>query len=96
MLDAYARGSFTSQHGSELVRLPNLGDAGARGYRQLAEMLRELISEGQKAGRIRKDVPPAELASFCVQALSGAHALPSRAAVRRLVSVTIAGLRKPR
>jgi len=36
-----------------------------------------------------------ELASYCVHALAGAGAQRSKAAVRRLVSVTLGGLRPP-
>ncbi len=33
------------------------------------------------------------LASYCLHALKAAHGLPSKAAVRRLVAVTLSGLR---
>jgi hypothetical protein len=59
-------------------------------------MLRKVIAEAAKRGRLRKDVSPEELASFCLNALAGASTVSSMAAVRRLVSVTIAGLRPPR
>src|SRR5215212_6500884 len=42
------------------------------------------------------DVAPDELASYCLHALAAASSLPSKAAVRRLVTVTVAGLRPPR
>ncbi|MBA2423836.1 MAG: TetR/AcrR family transcriptional regulator, partial [Actinobacteria bacterium] len=44
----------------------------------------------------RDDVSPDELASYCLHALSAAGGLSSRAAVRRLVTVTLAGLRPAR
>jgi hypothetical protein len=44
---------------------------------------------------VRGDVAPAELAAFCLHSLSGAASLPSEAAVRRLVPLTLAGLRPP-
>ena len=59
----------------------------------LHAMLTGLIREGAAAGAIRDDVPPAELASFCLHALTAAGGLTSKAAVRRLVGVTLAGLR---
>jgi hypothetical protein len=46
-------------------------------------------------GDVRDDVPPEELASYCLHALAGAGGLPSEAAVRRLVAVMLAGLRPP-
>lgn len=41
----------------------------------------------------RASPPPEELATFCLHAVAGASSLPSKAAVRRLVTVTLAGLR---
>jgi hypothetical protein len=38
-------------------------------------------------------VAPDELASHCLHALAAAGSLPSKSAVRRLVTVTLAGLR---
>ena len=57
--------------------------------RQVAQHLGQLAE-------VRDDVPPAELASYCLHALQAASSLPSEAAVRRLVTVTLAGLRLPR
>jgi hypothetical protein len=39
---------------------------------------------------------PEELASYCLHALTAARALPSDAAVKRLVAITLDGLRPPR
>ncbi|HEY3556958.1 MAG TPA: TetR/AcrR family transcriptional regulator [Kribbella sp.] len=47
----------------------------------------------ERLGDVRADVPPKELATYCVHALGAAGAVPSKAAVRRLVAVTLAGLR---
>ncbi len=55
-------------------------------------MIRDLVATGAKAGYLRHDVPPDELASYCLHALAGASSLPSKVAVRRLVKVTLAGL----
>src|SRR6266545_2527472 len=41
---------------------------------------------------VRGDVAPAELANYCLHALTAASSLPSKVAVRRLVAVTVAGL----
>ena len=48
------------------------------------------------SGSFRDDVPPGELASYCLYALAADSSLTSKAAVRRLVAVTLAGLRSPR
>jgi AcrR family transcriptional regulator len=60
---------------------------------RLVDFLRELLAEAAAGGEARGDVPPAELASYCVNALTGAGDLPSKAAVRRLVAITLDGLR---
>lgn len=51
---------------------------------------------GAKAGELRNDVEPEELASYCLYALAAASSLASKAAVLRLVTVTMAGLHSPR
>jgi AcrR family transcriptional regulator len=65
----------------------------AKARHQLHGMVRDLLAEAARAGHVRDDVAPEELASYCLHALSAANTLPSRAAVRRLVTVTLAGLR---
>lgn len=55
-----------------------------------------LIAECSKAGDVRDDVSAGELATYCFHALTAAGNLPSKTAVRRLVEVTLAGLRRAR
>jgi hypothetical protein len=55
-------------------------------------MIGDLLAEGARTGDIRDDVAPGELATYCLHALTAASSLPSKAAVRRLVEVTLAGL----
>lgn len=52
-----------------------------------------LLIEGARMGDIRRDVEPGELATYCRHALTAASTLPSKSAVRRLVAVTLDGLR---
>jgi hypothetical protein len=59
-------------------------------------MIRDLLIEAAETGDLRNDVAPDELASYCLYALAAVSNLPSKAAVRRLVTVTLAGLRPPR
>jgi AcrR family transcriptional regulator len=80
-------------HGTDLAALLHRGEHVARAHRQLHTLIAELIAGGAKTGDLRHDVAPAELASYCLHALTAASALPSKAAVRRLVAVTMAGLR---
>jgi AcrR family transcriptional regulator len=68
----------------------------ARAERQVHQLIRDLLAAAAKAGEVRDDVPPDELASYCVHALAGAGHQRSKAVVRRLVAVTLAGLRPPR
>ena len=63
---------------------------------QLLGFLQDLIADAANAGEARDDMPPAELAGYCLHALQAASTLPSEAAARRLATVTLAGLRPPR
>ena len=64
-----------------------------KAHRHLEHFVSELIAQAAARGEVRGDVPPPELAVYCVNALNGAGSLPSKAAVERLVAVTLAGLR---
>jgi AcrR family transcriptional regulator len=78
---------------SALASLLHGGQHVARAEHQLRDMIQDLLAEGAKAGAVRSDVRADELAGYCVYALAAASSLPSEEAVRRLVAVTIAGLR---
>ena len=97
VLEAYALISHKSRrhHDAELAALVHRGGEVARAEQQLRHMLRHLMTEGQKSGNVRSDVTPDELVNYCLHALVAAGRLPSRAAVRRLVAVTLDGLRPP-
>jgi AcrR family transcriptional regulator len=79
-------------HDSELAALLHRGEHIARAQRQLTDLIRGMRTEALETGDVRDDVAPDELASYCLHALAAASSLPSRAAVRRLVTVTLAGL----
>jgi len=95
VLSAYAlvRHESHGHHDSELAAFLHRDEQVARAQRQLIHLLRDLLAEAAAAGAVRDDVAPAELANYCVHALAAASSLPSKAAVRRLVIVTLAGLR---
>jgi len=95
VLEAYALIQH-EHHGTELAALLHRGEHVARAEQHLRDFIRGLLVDGAKAGDIRDDVAPNELASYCLHALNAASSLPSKAAVRRLVTVTLAGLRPPR
>ena len=83
-------------HDTELpVALLHRGEHVARARRQLQDLVAELLAEGAEAGSVRSDIAPDELAGYCLHALTAAGNLPSEAAVRRLLAVTMAGLRPP-
>lgn len=92
VLEAYAL-IHHEHHGTELAALLHRGEHVARAQQQLRDFIRDLLSEGAETGSLREDVAPDELASYCLHALTAASSLPSKAAVRRLVTVTLAGLR---
>jgi len=90
VLEAYALIRH-EHHGTELEAL-HRGAHIARAEQQLRDFIRDLLAEGAEAGDLRDDVAPDELASYCLHALTAASSLPSKAAVRRLVGVILAGL----
>ena len=92
VLAAYALISH-QHHSSELAALLHRGEHVARAQQQLGDLIRGLLAEGAEGGELRNDVAPVELASYCLHALAAAGSLSSKAAVRRLVTVTMAGLR---
>lgn len=81
---------------SELAALLHRGEHVTRAQRQLHAMIGELLAQAAQAGQVRDDIPPGELATYCLHALTAASALPSTAAVHRLVQTTLTGLRPPR
>jgi AcrR family transcriptional regulator len=96
VLTAYATITHQRPHGTELAAVVHRGEHLADAQQQLLGFLRDLIADAANTGEVRDDVPPTELASYCLHALQAASSLPSEAAAHRLVTVTLAGLRLPR
>lgn len=92
VLEAFALISH-ERHDTELAALLHRGEHVARAQQQLGGFIRDLLAEAAKTGDIRDDVAPDELAGYCLHALTAASNLPSKDAVYRLVTVTLAGLR---
>jgi AcrR family transcriptional regulator len=94
MLHAFAEIAKDSHHqvDSELAAVLHRGHESMRPEHHLHHMLKALISEAARDGDVRDDVSPAELASYCLHALTAARSLSSKVAIRRLVEVTLAGL----
>ena len=93
VLNVYADISY-QHHDTELVALLHRGAHIVRAQHQLRDLIRDLLIEGAKSGDLRDDVAAGELATYCLHALTAAGNLPSKAAVRRLVEVTLTGLRR--
>jgi AcrR family transcriptional regulator len=100
VLEAYALISHKrfshEQPGPELAALLHRGVHVTGAQQQVHDMIRSLLTEAAKTGDVRDDIAPDELASYCLHALTATISLPSEAAVRRLVTVILAGLRPPR
>jgi AcrR family transcriptional regulator len=92
VLTTYALNNH-AHHGGELAAVLHRGEHVARAHQHLRDFIAQLITEGTAAGQLRSDVPPDELASYCLHALTAAGDLPSKAAVRRLIEVTLDALR---
>lgn len=82
--------------GTDLSALLHRGEHVAHTRERLTRTITGLLAEAARDGDVRDDVAPAELAAYCMHALGAAAGLRSEAAVRRLVTVTRAGLRPPR
>ena len=83
------------RHGTELAILLHRGEHVERAQQHLSRLICDLLTECTETGEVRGDVAPDELAIFCIHALTAANGLRSKAAVRRLVAVTMAGLHPP-
>ena len=98
-IEAVVQAYALLSHQTRAHHPPDLGlflhdsQALASAQQALHSMIRDLLAEGADAGVVRDDVAPSELASYCLSAVAGASSLPSKAAVRRLVTVTLDGLR---
>lgn len=95
VLEAYAliAREFRGHADSELATLLHGDDQVARAEHHLRHLIRDLVADAAKAGDVRGDVAPEEVASYCLHALTAASRLPSKAAVRRLVTLTLNGIR---
>jgi AcrR family transcriptional regulator len=98
VLEAYALISHESRghRDTELAAFLHRDRQVARAQQQLRDMIRDLLTEAAETGDVRDDVAPDELAIYCLHSLTAAGSLPSKAAVRRLARVTLAGLRPQR
>jgi AcrR family transcriptional regulator len=101
VLEAYAhiyqrRVEHQRAHGTELGTLLHQNHQVAHAQQELHNLIRDVLTDAARAGGIRDDVTPDELASYCLHALTAASTLSSKAAVRRLITVTLDGIRPTR
>lgn len=98
VLDAYALIAHESRghHDTELAAFLHRNAQIARAEGQLREMINGLLLDAVRAGDVRSDVATDELTTYCLHALAAARTLASKAAVSRLVAVTLHGLRAQR
>lgn len=98
VLEAYAlitQGSH-GRHDADLAALLHRDEHVARGERHLRDLVRSLVADAAATGDVRDDIAADELANYCLHAIAAAGSLNSKAAVRRLVELTLASLRTPR
>ena len=97
VLETYAliQHEFREAHRSELAAHLHQTGHVTRAQQHLRHLVRDLVADAAAARQVRDDVAADELAAFSLHALAAATSLPSEAAVRRLVQVTLAGLRPP-
>jgi AcrR family transcriptional regulator len=78
---------------TEIAALLHRGPHVARADEQLHHLILSLVTEAVASGDVRGDLSADEIVTFCLHALSGANRLPTKAAVQRLVAVTLDGIR---
>jgi len=95
VLEAYALISHGSHghHDAEPTTFLHRDEQLRPARHQVRAMIRDLLAEAASAGEVRRDVTPDELAAYCLGALAAATTVGSKAAVRRIVAVTLDGLR---
>jgi hypothetical protein len=93
VLGGYALITHKRRQDGEIAAFVHRDEHVVHAQRQLHGLVSNVIAEAAAAGTVRDDVSPDDLADYCLHALSAAGAMPNEAAVRRLVEVTLAGLR---
>lgn len=97
VLTAYAGMTRHRHDGAErtIAAALHRGEHATTAHQQLTDLITDLITDAANTGHVRTDVPAPELAGYCLHAVGAAAGLTSEAALHRLVTVTVAGLRPP-
>jgi AcrR family transcriptional regulator len=94
VLTTYARLSRLGDTG-ELARLLHRSPHVDQARRSVHELITDAIESAVDACAVRSDIPPAELATYCVHSLGAARDVRSNDGVKRLVALTLDALRPP-
>lgn len=84
----------TQHHGSELAARLHGDLQLTEAEHELRDLISDVLTEAADDGEVRDDIPPRELANYCLHALNAAGSATSDAAARRLVRITLAALRR--
>lgn len=97
VLEAYGRiCQRRRQHGADaLVAALHRGEQVGSHEQHLQRLLSSLLADAAAAGGVRKDVPPDELARYCLHALMAAADHGTAAATARLVDIVFTSLAPP-
>jgi AcrR family transcriptional regulator len=95
VLEAYAlmTNDSAKHHDTDIAPVLHSRRQVATAEQQLHRLVSTAIRDAAKDGTVRADISPDELATYSLNALAAAATLPSKAAVMRLVAVTLAGMR---
>jgi AcrR family transcriptional regulator len=96
VLERYATAAHTGRggHDGELAAFLHRDEQVMAARQRLRGLVGDLVAKAAADGAVRDDVSADELAAYCLAALAAAADLHTTAAVRRLVRLTLAGLRR--
>jgi len=94
VLEGFALISFESRrhHDADLAALLHRDQRVSEAESELSGLIKELLADAVSTGEVRTDVGLDELAIYCLHSLAAAGSMSSKAAVQRLVKVTLSGL----
>jgi AcrR family transcriptional regulator len=94
VLEGFAFISYESRrrHDADLAALLHRDRRVSDAEDELRKMVEELLADAASTGEVRGDVGFDELAVYCLHSLAAAGSMSSKAAVQRLVKVTLSGL----
>lgn len=93
VLRTFAHLSRRDAHDGDLANALHRSEHVVHAHAHLNDFVTGLIREAAERGDVRGDVPAGELAAYCLHALTAAGSMRSKAALDRLLAVTLGGLR---